>query len=312
MIERMANRYLPFPFERVPQGEIQPQTGPGDLQQLLQRDIEIIRWFIEKREGRQFKASPLGDLLNACAQADLKSPSKRIEDLPPSLAKFQLHAVAHLTRLAWAIRVLCGNDALEQVDGSFISTELLGEDTNQAGIAMKLPGGIGTLIFAARLFQAGGGRVWISGNKKEGYDIRWVTPAGDTALVERKDRSYEAGLNDTDEKRAAKVVEEDERARIPIKPKTFRVLVVGFQHLGPGNDADMERVERVYENALRDAFGNNPSGDLPHLVVVEHLGLEPRTGGEKSNFFSPHQVKRGASLMRRVGPLIMRAIGFDL
>lgn len=310
MIGRMAPRHVPFPFERVPPGEINPQPGSGDPQQLLQRDIQIIRWFIEKREGRQIKASPLGGLLDAYAQVDLKNPSKTIEDLPPRVAQFQLHAGAHFFRLAWAIRVLCKNDALEQVDGSFISTELLGEDTNQAGIAMKLPGGIGTLVFAARLFQAGGGRIWISGNKREGHDIRWVTPAGDTALVERKDRSYEVGLSDTDQQRAAKVVQEVENAHIPVAKKTIRVLVVGFQHLVRGSEEEMERVEAICDGALRKAFGNSPSGNFPHLVVVEHLGMEPRTDGEKSNFFSPHEVKRGASVMKRIGPLILRAIGF--
>jgi hypothetical protein len=71
----MAGRHLPFPFEPVPPSQIVPQPGPGDPQQLLQRDIQIIRWFIEKREGRQFKVSPLGDLLDAYAKVDLNDPS---------------------------------------------------------------------------------------------------------------------------------------------------------------------------------------------------------------------------------------------
>ncbi len=159
-----------------------------------------------------------------------------------------------------------------------------------------------------RFVQAGGGRVSISGNKKVGHDIHWVTAVGDNVLVERKDRSYEAGLTDSDEDRAAKVVEEVENACIPVRPKTLRVLTVGFQHLVPGTEEEMGRIDGIHANALKSAFGGNPSGPLPHLVIVEHIGLEARTSGEKSNFFSPHEVNPGASLMRRVGPLIMLAI----
>ncbi len=178
-------------------------AGPGDRQRLLERDVQIIRWFIEEREGLRIKASPLVDLLGAYAVADLNAPSKSVESIPPDTALFLLHASAHFMRLAWAIRALCGRDSLEQVDASFITAELLGEDSKERDITRKLPGGIGTLVFAGRLVQAGGGRVRIYGNQVRGHDIRWATADGDTVLIERKDRSYEAGLSDTAEKRAS-------------------------------------------------------------------------------------------------------------
>src|SRR5713101_6164721 len=112
-IERMARRQTPFPFPPLPRGEIRPSPGPGDPQQLLQRDIQIVRWFIEDRESRRIKPSPLADLLEAHAQMDLNGPSRPIEDVPAQSAQFTLHATAHFFRLAWAIRALYGNESVE-------------------------------------------------------------------------------------------------------------------------------------------------------------------------------------------------------
>ena len=305
----MAHGQRHFPFEPLPEGEVTPWPGQGDRQGLFERDIEIIRWFIEEREGRTIKSSPLGDLLDAYKGADLNAPSKTIESIPTDTALFLLHASAHFMRLAWAILALCGRGSLEQVDASFITDELLGEDSKERNIARKLPGGIGTLVFAGRLVQAGGGRLRISGRKVVGYDIRWRTAGGDTVLVERKDRSYEAGLADTAKKRATRVIEEVNRAHIPVEPGAARILVVGFQHLVKQDE--METVDPAYQHALETAFPEDARAGLPHMVVVEHLGMEPRTGGEKSNFFSPQSLNWEVPLMDRVGLLLVRAIGAE-
>jgi len=85
-------------------------------------------------------------------------------------------------------------------------------------VTRKLPGGIGTLVFAARLVQAGGGRIRINGNPVPGHDIRWRTAGGDLVLLERKDRSYGAGLTDTPGRRALRVVAYVKECRIPTEP----------------------------------------------------------------------------------------------
>jgi hypothetical protein len=88
-----------------------------------------------------------------------------------------------------------------------------------------------------------------------------------------------------------------------------RVLVVGFQHLVRAEEA--AEVDATYEAALKQALdsGTLPTQDLPHLVVVEHLGLEPKAGGDKFNFFSPQPLNPEPWFMERVAPLLVRALG---
>jgi hypothetical protein len=126
-----------------------------------------------------------------------------------------------------------------------------------------------------------------------GHDIRWVTKLGDTVLVERKDRSYEAGPGGTPEKRIKRVVAEVRNAAATMPrdpPGAGRVLMVGFQHLVPEREAG--DVDRGSTAGLKEAFGGGavPLDDLPHVVIVEHLGLEPKTGGQKWDFFSPQPL----------------------
>jgi len=305
----VAIRKTQFPFPPLPPREVTPWPGPGDRQELLERDVNIIRWFIENCLSCRIRKSPLADLLEAYRLADLNGPSKSIESIPHDDCLHLLHASGGFLRLAWAIRGLCGRNALEHVDASFIRDELLGEDNKQREVSRKLPGGIGTLVFAARLVQAGGGRVRINGNQVIGHDIRWTTADGDVVLVERKDRSYQAGLTDTAEGRAMRVVDEIRRSRIPSEPGAARILMVGFQDLV--RQSDMDVVDPLYQRTLEREFPEPTRKDLPHAVIVEHFGMEPRTGGEKSNFFSPQPLNWEVPLMDRVGLLLVRAIGAE-
>jgi hypothetical protein len=133
-----------------------------------------------------------------------------------------------------------------------------------------------------------------------------------TVLVERKDRSYEAGLGDTPEKRIKKVIAEVKNAAATMPrdpPGAGRVLMVGFQHLV--RDSEAEAVYKDYEAGLKEAFGGGavPLDNLPHVVIVEHLGLEPKTGGEKWNFFSQQPLNPEPRFMARVAPLLVKALG---
>ncbi len=308
-----------FPFEALPEGEVTPSPGPGDLQALLERDLKIIRWFIEERWGRCVKpGSTLEELLTVSEKLNLNDPAaKPVESVEPEVARHLLHSAAALSRLAWAIRALHGREsAIDRVDATFIDDELLGDDSKERGIERKLPAGVGTLVFAGRLVQAGGGRIIsINGHRGVGHDIKWVTGADDTVYVERKDRSYEAGLADRPEWRVARVVHETRRAgtTMPRERGAARVLVVGFQHLVRKSEA--KGVDRAYTRALRTEFGGGRvrRDDLPNLVIVEHLGLEPKTGGHKSNFFSPQPLNmKPRDLMRRVARLLVKALGARL
>ena len=54
-----------------------------------------------------------------------------------------------------------------------------------------------------------------------------------------------------------------------------------------------------------------PLNDLPHLVIAEHFGLEPKTGGDKFDYFSPQPLNmKRPPYMKRVGPLLARALGY--
>lgn len=308
---------VPFPFPPLPKGEVTPWPGPGDRQELFRRDVSIVRWFLENGSDQPIREkpdSPLGYYLAMSQQMDLNGPSKAIEELEPDKALHGLHLGAAMVRIPWAVRALYGTEgAVGQVDASFIRAELLGQDSNQPG-AVTLPAGVGTLVIAGRLVQAGLGCITsIKGNRGAGHDIKWVTGGGDVVYVERKDRPYEAGLRDTSEGRIWRVIKETLAAgqKMPRERGAARVLVVGFQHLVRKRAA--RQVDLGYQEALRRNVlgGRVRRDDLPHLVIIEHLGLEPRTGGAKFNFFSPQalDVKRWP-FMRRVLPLLGRALGY--
>ena len=60
--------------------------------------------------------------------------------------------------------------------------------------------------------------VFVSTATLPGHDIRWRTAGGDLVLLERKDRSYGAGLTDTPGRRALRVVAYVKECRIPTEP----------------------------------------------------------------------------------------------
>jgi hypothetical protein len=307
----------PFPFPPLTDGDLSPGSGPGDIQELLQRDVQIVRWFIEKAGWTDRgipPASALGEFLAASEAINLHGPSKTVEEVERENARHLLHFSASLVRLAWAIRALHGFPGLiDRVDASFIGAELLGSDTKEPGVEKVLPAGVGTIVFAGRLLQAGGGRVVsINGHHGVGHDIKWVSGAGDTFYIERKDRSYEAGLADTPEKRIGRVVAETRKAGLsmPQDLGAVRVLVVGFQHLVRRSEISL--LHRGYEQALQREFGKGRvrSANLPHVVIVEHLGMEPKTGGEKLDSFSPHVLQvNPKKLMGRAVTVLWKAIG---
>lgn len=309
----------PFPFPPPPRGEVTPWPGPGDRQELFRRDVSIVRWFLENGSDQPIREkphSPLGYYLAMSEQMDLNGPSKTIEELEPDKALHGLHLGAAMVRIPWAVRALYGTEgAVGQVDASFIRAELLGQDSNQPG-AVTLPAGVGTLVIAGRLVQAGLGCIKaIKGNRGAGYDIKWVTGSGDVVYVERKDRTYEAGLRDTPEDRVTWAIEKTREAgkRLPRERGAARVVVVGFQHLVRKREA--KRADLAYHEALKRNLlgGRVPRDDLPHLVIFEHLGLEPKTGGEKFNFFSPQPLDfKRWPFMWRVGRLLALALGMRL
>ncbi|HET7786485.1 MAG TPA: hypothetical protein VFL36_10965 [Myxococcales bacterium] len=286
----------------------------GHWHDLVQRDVQIIRWFVQDEMGLKFEESPLKDALDIYVQVDPNIVVPAFDDIPVKRSQHGLHFSAQFERLAWAIWVLYGNDAVERIDGSFVRREIMSTDSKERGAEQVLPAGVGTMVFAARLVQAGGGRVCLYGNQVEGHDIRWVTDDRDLVLVERKDRPYEPDLNDTPAKRSRWIIGKVNDTKIPTdEPGAFRVLSVGFQSLV--RKTETEEIDKHYERALQEAFSDKPKSDLPHVVIIEHLGLEPRAGEDHSNFFSPQPLNLSRDQMdakqKRVLRLLVRAIGAD-
>jgi len=52
-----------FPFPPPPKGEVSPGLEPGNWYDLVRRDSEAIRWFVEEEMRVRFRPSPLADLL---------------------------------------------------------------------------------------------------------------------------------------------------------------------------------------------------------------------------------------------------------
>jgi len=302
----------PFPFEPLPLGQTCPQSERGTAQERLSRDLQIVRWFVEKWTGKPIElTSPLGRLVFHADSADFSAPTLPLESMPEPERKYWLYAASQISRLAWAIRALHGRSKVEAVHGSFVAHELLAPDTKEKDATYTLAGGVGTLLLAGRLAQAGGERICVHGNRRAGHDIRLRTGAGDGILVERKDRAFEAGLDDTMEGRARRVVQftGDAGAKIPRESGAVRVLALGFHDLVRGDD--VERVGALYSSALRDGFADKTEeqlAELPDYVIVEHFGLEPRTGGEKTDFHAFFPLRREGSAPR-VESLLDAALG---
>jgi len=224
----MSPRRAPFPFPPLPKGEFHPRRELGQWHDLVQRDVRIIRWWIEDEMGLEFEASPLSEALDLYTRADPNMVVPDFDDIPTERSQHGLHFSAQFERLAWAIWVLYGSDAVERMDGSFVRREIMSTDTKQPDAEQVLPAGIGTMMFAARLVQAGGGRVCIYGNQVAGHDIRWTTDGGDLVLVERKDRPYEPGLKDTPQKRARWIITQVKNADIPTDQERCAFWRSGF------------------------------------------------------------------------------------
>ena len=277
----------------------------------MRQDADVVRWFIEKRWELEVDASsPLGEMLAMAEKFDPTTDSPALETLPADWVHHQLHVVGALWRLAWGIRALHGTPDIEfDVHASFINDELQGTDSKQRWHARKLPAGVSTLFFAGRLAHMCGGRtIRISGNQVVGHDIRWVTPQSHLVLIERKDRSYEPGLNDSDASRIQRVLDDTNAGgrKIPLEPGAARILMVGFQHLVRPEEKDA--LGESYVRAMQTTFGRDHSVDLPDCVIVEHFGIEAKTGGQKTDFWCPLPLRRREEF-RRIWPLILNAIG---
>lgn len=273
---------MEFPWKAPVPGDLRDLGGGGTS--FTQAAIE---WFVA-RWARGFTippTSPLGTLLDAMTRVERGEAGASLESAA-AVHAWQFRFLA-ARRLAWSIRVLHVGRAGELVDvhQAFIKKELSGVD--RVG-TWGMPLGFGTTTVAGRLLQASGGRMVINGERAAGHDIRWEPATGGVALIERKDRAYEVGANESLRSRirwvASKVREAGEA--FPRELPGARVLIVGLPGFVPMNKA--KRMRARIEEALAEAFSPNRSPDEhPDYVVVEMVGArDTLTGGYDMAAFS--------------------------
>jgi len=242
--------YCPSP--PLPDGQVWlPKIDPAI-------QLENLRWFIESKNGMTIP--PKCPLSRALALVE----NRHNPPLPSSLAEavYLVRLVQAFRFADWGINALFAQqtDPTRHVEAvvheTFINAELFAADSSQAWHTLRHPLGIGTLYTAGRLVQGGRkGRITISGNKVEGYDINYESPLG-PMLIERKDRAYEPGLNDTPQKQLEIVLEQIELKgpKIP-RQGPARILSLGFWH---GQFLSKDEFESFFWKAIPHQIPGQP------------------------------------------------------
>jgi len=193
------------PFEDPPTRQLRPRV----LESSHEADADTIEWLFAEKNLNVPADSPLGRWLRNRRRGATGQELEAAGAVPPAPGRVAggdlvtRAAIADLygaQMLAWSIRVLCAkrNEKLITVDGSVWRHELLGKHQSEAQLPM--PGAAATLYQAARLHQAGGGRMRVCGKGSVGTDIEWEPAVGGKVVIERKDRALEAAAYDDDER----------------------------------------------------------------------------------------------------------------
>src|SRR5215510_7121984 len=191
--------YCPSP--PLPEWEISPGQIP------LKTPLVDLRWFVEQNLRLVIPPEcPLGRAVALSENPSLAPSTPSDEERHYYVRLMQGYRLAD-----WSVRALFArqtNPARQitaTVPRGFVTEELL--TVHGGRNQLPQPGGIGTLYTAGRLAQSGfGGRINISGPRRKGYDILYETRLG-PMLIERKDRAYEDGLDDTVENQIQYVLE---------------------------------------------------------------------------------------------------------
>src|SRR5258707_1133039 len=233
--------------------------------------FENLRWFLETKSGKTIPPDcPLGKAFALVADRFNSPQVSEIEK------QYLIRLVQKFRFGDWSVNALFARhtDPTRHVDavvhGHFIDAELFAADTNEGRFRMRHPLGIGTLYTAARLVQGGrGGRITISGDQVQGYDINYEHQLG-PILVERKDRAYEAGLNDTPKKQLEIVLEQIELkgSKIPCEG-TATILSVGFWS---GEFLSRDEFNLRFWEPIRAEFLANPNATKwPDCVMIDFM-----------------------------------------
>ena len=76
-----------FPFSPLPNGEVSPRYEKDKWYELMRRDCQIIRWFVEEEMRLEFRPSPLAELLDLYDKLDANTRASSIEALSTEVAR---------------------------------------------------------------------------------------------------------------------------------------------------------------------------------------------------------------------------------
>jgi len=81
-------------------GEFHPRRELRHWHDLVERDVQIIRWFVQDEMGLKFEVSPLKYALDIYSQVDPNIVAPAFEDTPVKRSQHGLHFFAQFERLA--------------------------------------------------------------------------------------------------------------------------------------------------------------------------------------------------------------------
>lgn len=262
----------PCPFDAPPLRQLRPMF----LEASHEVDAKTIEWFISEHDLEIPVGSPLARWLRTLRRSGVdgriepagvmeqieKSPAADINADPVTRAAIADLYGAHT--LAWCIRVLKAkrNADLITIDSSVVRHELLGLHHSEARLPM--PGATGTLYQAARLHQAGEGKMRICGKGSVGVDIVWEPASGGQVVIERKDRAFEAAALDDDRKWLRFV----EKNLLSAAPKLFEhrpaVRVISFGLVG--NSTRTKQLQGVWKQCVLSLLESVSPEHVPDAI----------------------------------------------
>jgi hypothetical protein len=182
-------------------------------------------------------------------------------------------------RLVWSLRALLARGRPEPLfDTTFVRDQLMGEDYPEEAPELRMPKGVGSLFFAARLQQVSPGLLHFFGEKNQGADVEFIgdpTRKMGRVLIEQKERAYFKSRTRTTENLVEQVRGKITEAALGLAKATRsmpagRVVLIGISPTVEHIDGVLKSIRldvgRWCGDVMRSAGGDRSV--IPHAVMV--------------------------------------------